>query len=105
MGDGYTEILEALDGFRVAEGAGYGPPFGATADMPLLVRKAGAAKGIRPDPDDDLLAESKAYSVYGNSNLDLEAVRLRLSLPEGRRHLLRKSLLLRHQRGRLGRGA
>ncbi|PYQ56559.1 MAG: hypothetical protein DMF53_25180 [Acidobacteria bacterium] len=99
-------ILEAMDGFRVAEGTGYGPPFGATPDMPLLVRKAAAAKGngLRPDPDDDLLAESKAYSVYGNSNLDLEAMRLRLNLPEGRRHLLR-SLLLRRHRGRLGRGA
>jgi 4-amino-4-deoxy-L-arabinose transferase-like glycosyltransferase len=96
-------ILEAMDGFRVAEGAGYGPPLGATADMPLLVRKAGAARGIRPDPDDGLLAESDAYSVYGSSNLDLEAARLRLSLPEGRRHLLR-SLLRRHH-GRLGRGA
>jgi 4-amino-4-deoxy-L-arabinose transferase-like glycosyltransferase len=98
-------ILEAINGFRVAEGAGYGPPFGATPDMPLLVRKAAAAKGrgLRPDPDDDLLAESKAYGVYGNSNLDLEAVRLRLSLPEGRRHLFRGLLLRR--RGRLGRGA
>src|SRR5436305_10365136 len=49
-------ILEAMDGFRVAEGTGYGPPFGATPDMPLLVRKAAAAKGngLRPDPDDDL---------------------------------------------------
>ncbi len=98
-------ILEAVDGFRVAEGAGDGPPFGATPEMPLLVRKAAAAKGkgVRPDPDDDLLAESQAYGVYGNSNLDLEAVRLRLNLPEGRRHLFR-SLLRRHH-GRLGRGA
>jgi len=96
-------ILEAMDGFRVAEGAGYGPPFGATSDMPLLVRKAGAAKGIRPDPDDDLLAECKAYGVYGSSSLDLEAVRLRLNLPESRRHLFR-SLTRRHH-GRLGRGA
>jgi 4-amino-4-deoxy-L-arabinose transferase-like glycosyltransferase len=96
-------ILEAVDGFRVAEGAGYGPPFGATADMPLLVRNAGAAKGIRPAPGDDLLAESSAYSVYGSSNLDLEAVRLRLSLPERHRHLFR-SLVRRHH-SRLGRGA
>ena len=96
-------ILEAMDGFRVAEGAGYGPPFGATPEMPLLVRKAGAARGIQPEPDDDLLAESGTYRVYGNSNLDLEAARLRLNPPEGRRHLFR-SLLRRHH-GRLGRGA
>src|SRR5436305_1686032 len=72
---------------------------------PALAMMAAGAKGngLRPDPD-DLLAESKAYSVYGNSNLDLEAVRLRLNLPEGRRHLLR-SLLLRRHRGRLSRGA
>ncbi len=96
-------ILEAVDGYRVAEGAGYGPPFGATPDMPLLVHKAGAARGIQPDPDDDLLAESRTYGLYGSSNLDLEALRLRPNLPEGRRHLFRT--LLRRHRGRLGRGA
>jgi hypothetical protein len=96
-------ILEAMDGFRVAEGSEYGPPFGSTPDMPLLVRKRGAARGIQPDPDDDLLAESKVYRVYGISNLDLEAVRLRLSLPEGHRRMFRN--LLRRHHGRLGRGA
>ncbi len=96
-------ILEAMDGFRVAEGAAYGPPFGATPEMPLLMRKAAAARGVQPDPDDELLAESRVYSVYGNSYLDLEAGRLGLNLPEGRRHLFR-SLIRRHH-GRLGRGA
>ena len=88
-------ILEAMDGFRVAEGAAYGPPFGATPEMPLLMRKAAAARGVQPDPDDELLAESRVYSVYGNSYLDLEAGRLGLNLPEGRRHMFR-SLIRRH---------
>jgi hypothetical protein len=42
-----------------------------------------------------LAEECKAYGVYGSSSLDLEAVRLRLNLPESRRHLFR-SLIRRH---------
>jgi len=70
-------ILEAMDGYRVVDGPGDGPPFGASPDTPLLARRPGVGQGLQPAPDFELLAESGIYKLYGNSNLDLEAVRLR----------------------------
>lgn len=93
-------ILEAMDGYRVVEGPGDGPPAGASPDMPLLARKAAAARGIQPAPDFEVLAQNLVYTLYGNTNLDLEAGRLQA--PKGRSHLL-KSLFRQIQRRR-GRG-
>ena len=73
-------ILEAMDGYRVVEGPGVGPP---------VRREPGACRcwrgtrrpptaSSRP-PDLDVLAESRASPLYGNSNLDLEATRLRVA--------------------------
>jgi 4-amino-4-deoxy-L-arabinose transferase-like glycosyltransferase len=87
-------ILEAMDGYRVVDGPEDGPPFGAGPEMPLLARRPGVGHGIQPAPDFEVLAETKAYTLYGNSNLDLEAARLRMA-PSRPRHHLR----LRHRRG------
>ncbi len=70
-------ILEAMDGYRVVDGPGDGPPFGASPGMPLLARRPGVGHGLQPAPDFELLAEGGIYKLYGNSNLDLEAGRLR----------------------------
>jgi 4-amino-4-deoxy-L-arabinose transferase-like glycosyltransferase len=89
-------ILEAMDGYRLVEGAGDGPLSGAGPGLPLLVRKPEAARGLQPDADADILAESRAYVLYGSSSLDLEAARLRS--PERRSH--RFHSLFQRRRGR-----
>jgi hypothetical protein len=80
-------ILEAMDGYRVMEGATEGPPGGVGPDAPLLVRKGTVRPGLAPRPDFDLLAETAAYRLYGNP-FDVEAARLRLPAPRG--HLYRR---------------
>jgi len=100
-------ILEALDGFRVVEGPGNGPPAGVGPDALLLVRNAvpGAAAPIAATPiaiadDLDVLAEATGFKLYGNRELAMEASRLRL--PDGwsryRQHYRPRG------RGRHGRG-
>lgn len=79
-------ILVAMAGYRVVEGAGDGPPAGADPDMPLLVRNpapgAPAPFAIPAIPEDlDVLAAARAFTLYGNRELALEAARLRP--PEG----------------------
>jgi hypothetical protein len=70
-------ILEAMDGYRIVDGPGDGPPAGASPEMPLLARRPDVPGGLQPAADFEVLAESKVYTLYGNSNLDLEAIRLR----------------------------
>jgi len=69
-------ILEAMDGFRVVEGPGNGPPAGVGPDALLLVRNAASAPIAIPD-DLDVLAETQELRLYGNRELAMEASRLR----------------------------
>jgi 4-amino-4-deoxy-L-arabinose transferase-like glycosyltransferase len=91
-------ILEAMDGYRVVDGPGDGPPFGASPEMPLLARRPGVGHGLQPAPDFEVLAESGIYKLYGNSNLDLEAGRLQT--PRVRSPLFRHAFLRRRHGGR-----
>jgi 4-amino-4-deoxy-L-arabinose transferase-like glycosyltransferase len=88
-------ILQAMDGYRVVDGPDVGPPFGASPEMPLLSRLPGVGHGLQPAPDFEVLAESKTYTLYGNSSLDLEATRLRAAPGRPPQH----HLPLRHRRG------
>jgi hypothetical protein len=67
--------------------------------MPLLSRLPGVGHPLQPAPDFEVLAESRTYTLYGNSNLDLEAGRLRLA-PRGGRPHPRHLPLLRRRGGR-----
>jgi hypothetical protein len=72
-------ILEALDGFRVVEGPGNGPPAGVGPDALLLVRNAapGAPAPLAIPGDLDVLADATGFRLYGNRELAMEASRLR----------------------------
>ena len=90
-------ILEAMDGYHVIDGPGDGPPFGSSPGTPLLARRPDVGQGLQPAPDFEVLAESGIYKLYGNSNLDLEALRLRA--PKVRPHV-RGNLFPRRRGGR-----
>jgi hypothetical protein len=79
-------ILEAMDGYRVIEGRGDGPPAGADPGMPLLVRSSVAPPPV-PVDDLDVLASARSFTLYGDRELAMEAARL--TPPEGWRHYRR----------------
>ena len=76
-------ILEVMDGYRVVEGPGDGPPAGVSPDMPLLVRTpvrmpASPPVALPAMPDDfDVLSQVQGFTLYGNRERAMEAMRLR----------------------------
>ena len=74
-------ILEAMDGYRVIEGRGDGPPAGAGPDMPLLVRTSRSPLPLEIPDGLDVLTSAGGLTLYGNRELALEAARLKP--PEG----------------------
>lgn len=75
-------ILEAVDGYRVIEGPGDGPPAGARPEMTLLARKSPAPGKLAPAPlapDAEVLAATRGFILYGSPvHLEIESARLRL---------------------------
>jgi hypothetical protein len=72
-------ILEAIDGYRVIEGRGDGPPAGARPDMALLVRKSLVPGQLAPAPGSEVLAETRGFILYGNPLYpEIESARLRM---------------------------
>jgi hypothetical protein len=72
-------ILEAIDGYRVIEGPGDGPPAGARPEMALLVRKSPVPGQLAPAADSEVLAATRTFILYGPPSFpEVESARLRM---------------------------
>ncbi len=72
-------ILEAVDGYRVVEGVGDGPPAGARPEMTLLARRSPGPGQLAPAPDAEVLAATRGFVLYSAPvQPEIESARLRL---------------------------